>query len=87
MIGWPEAIVAAVVVAAIAAIESARLSTRSEVDCEAAKASQGEQYRKLLASYESLVRDTHENEAAIRADIADIRLRVESIERMMKEVS
>ncbi len=45
-----------------------------------------EQYHALATDYESLAKETRDAQKTMPADLAEIRKRVESIERMMREV-
>jgi len=53
---------------------------------EEAQAKHGEQYHTLAADYEALAREMRDASAAIRSDLATMLERVDSIERMMREV-
>jgi len=46
----------------------------------------GGQYHLLATDYGSLAKETRDLQKAMQADLAEIRKRVESIERMMREV-
>ena len=53
---------------------------------KAEKGKSGEQYRALAAAYEGLAKETRDGQKAMQADLAELRKRAESIERMMREV-
>lgn len=85
-IGWPLAIMVVFIIIGVVAVASAVIGGRAQVAQEEAKGKYGEQYRMLAADYETLAKETRDAQAAIRADVAEIRAKVESIERMMREV-
>jgi ribosome-binding protein aMBF1 (putative translation factor) len=64
--------------------------SRSRISAQVAKeevqAQHAEQYRALAADYETLARETRDATAAMRSDLATMLERVDSIERMMREV-
>ena len=53
---------------------------------EKEKAKGGEQFKTLSADYEKLAKETRDVQAAMAADLTDMRVKVESIEKMMREV-
>jgi ribosome-binding protein aMBF1 (putative translation factor) len=85
-IGWPEALVIAIIVIGGVALISTWVASRAGVASEKAKGTNVEQYGKLVADYEDLTRETREVQAAMQADLAGLREKVASIERMMREV-
>ncbi|HEY3316849.1 MAG TPA: hypothetical protein VGK50_00280 [Coriobacteriia bacterium] len=85
-IGWPLAVVAVAIVIGIVAVLSTVLAARGAVATEEAKGKYGEQYRMLAADYEKLAKETRDVQAAMRTDLDDLRAKVESIEKMMREV-
>jgi len=85
-IGWPVVVVLAIIMVGVSAVLSAVVAGRAQVASEAEKGKSGEQYRVLAADYEGLAKETRDVQKAMRADLAELRKRVESIERMMKEV-
>ena len=58
----------------------------AQVAKEEAQAKHAEQYRTLAADYETLARETRDATSALRSDLATMLERVDSIERMMREV-
>lgn len=85
-IGWPVVVVLAIVMVGVAAVLSAVIAGRAQVASEAEKGKSGEQYRALATDYEGLAKETRDVQKAMQADLAELRKRVESIERMMREV-
>ena len=86
-IGWPAAVIVLVTIVGVVSVVSAVIAARAAVAQEEAKGKYGDQYRTLAADYEALARETREVQAAMQADLADLRRNVESIERMMREVA
>jgi ABC-type transport system involved in cytochrome bd biosynthesis fused ATPase/permease subunit len=83
---WPLAVILAIVVIGAVALISTLVASRAGVKAEEAKAKGGEHYRALAADYEALARETRDLQAAMQADLAELRTKIESIERMMSEV-
>jgi hypothetical protein len=86
-ITWPVAIIVIFVAVMVGSAVMAYMSGRSSLAIEEAKGRNGEQYRALAANYEELAKETRDSTAAIRADLATMRERVDSIDKMMREVS
>ena len=84
---WPVALVVIVLVILVGSIAMTYLSSRSQVAVEEAKGKYGDQYRTLTASYEELARSLRDSTVAMQADLAAMRQRVDSIEKMMREVN
>jgi flagellar basal body-associated protein FliL len=63
------------------------MSGRSSLAIEEAKGRNGEQYRALAANYEELAKEMRDATSAIQVDLAAMRERVDSIDKMMREVS
>jgi ribosome-binding protein aMBF1 (putative translation factor) len=51
------------------------------------KAKGHEEYRALAERYEALVRESREAQTAVQADLAAVRVSVEAIASMMRDVS
>jgi hypothetical protein len=95
-ISWPVAAIVMMVLFIIGIIVLAFLTGRpgslersrlnAEVAKEEARAKYGEQYRQLAADYETLARGLREDTSAMRSDLTTLVERVDSIERMMREV-
>ncbi len=84
--GWPEALVAAIVIFSASMGFIAVAAGRSTVRAEEAKGKNGEQYRVLAAEYETLAKETRDAAKAMQADLAELREKVGSIEHMLQEV-
>lgn len=95
-ISWPVAAIVVALVIIIGMIIMGTLSSRpgslsrSRISAQAAKeevqAQHAEQYCTLAADYEALARETRDATAAMQSDLATMLERVDSIERMMREV-
>ena len=83
---WPEAIVVVIGIIGVVAVLSTVLGGRAAVAAEEAKGKYGEQYRMLSDDYEKLAKEMRDVQAAMQADIGEMRAKVESIEKMMREV-
>ena len=84
--GWPVAIIVIIVVLGVVALLSTIVAGNASVASEEAKGKNGEQYRMLAADYETLAKELRDATSAIQADLATMLERVDSIERMMREV-
>ena len=95
-ISWPVAAIVVALVIIIGMIIMGTLSSRpgslsrSRISAQVAKeevqAQHAEQYRTLAADYETLAREMRDATSAIQSDLATMLERVDSIERMMREV-
>ena len=86
-ISWPGAIIVIFVAIMIGSAAVAWMSGRSSLAIEEAKGRNGEQYRTMAVSYEELAKEMRDSTSAIQADLAAMRERVDSIDKMMREVS
>ncbi|MHB8060688.1 MAG: hypothetical protein ACYDHO_07650 [Gaiellaceae bacterium] len=84
--GWPEATVIVFVIIGVIAFASTLAAGKAAVWTEEAKGKYGEQYRKIAADYETLAKETRDTTSAIQADLATLREKVDSVEKMMREV-
>jgi outer membrane murein-binding lipoprotein Lpp len=84
--GWPLAVVVAIVVIGVVAVLSTIVAGNASVAAEKAKGEYGEQYRMIAADYETLAKETRDAAQAMQADLAEMREKVDSIEHMMREV-
>jgi len=80
--GWPEAIVIVFVLMGVITLTAGKASAWAEE----AKGKYGEQYRKIAADYETLAKETRDTTTAIQTDLAALREKVDSVEKMMREV-
>jgi len=84
--GWPLAVVIAIVVIGVVAVLSSIVAGNASVAAEKAKGEYGEQYRMIAADYETLAKETRDAAKAMQSDLAELRKKVDSIEKMMREV-
>ena len=85
-IGWPVAFIAVFLIIGLVAVISTIYAARAAVEGEQVKGKHEEEYRALAATYETLARETREVQAAMQADVATLREKIDSIEKMMREV-
>lgn len=85
-IGWPLAIVLVAIVLGGVSLLATQMAAKAGVAGEEAKGKYGEQYRMLAADYEKLAKEMRDSQLAMQGDLADMRAKVESIEKMMREV-
>ena len=85
-IGWPVAFIAVFFIIGIVAVISTIYAARAGVEAEKAKGKHEEEYRALAATYETLARETREIQASAGAELTALREKVDSIEKMMREV-
>ncbi|MGB7540070.1 MAG: hypothetical protein WBM17_16130 [Anaerolineales bacterium] len=78
-IDWPEALIIMVVIVAGAGLISGVLNHPHDVALKTIS-------EKYAGQYQALSQETRELQKAMQADLAEIRAKVESIERMMREV-
>ena len=83
---WPLAFVIMVCLGAAAGVVSEFIKSRSRSALDEAEAKYAEQYRLLAAGYETLVKETRDNQSAIAADLSDLQKKVEGIEKILREV-
>ena len=84
--GWPLAVVLAVVVFGVFVVVVTVVAARMSIAAEQAKAGSGEHYRKIAADYETLARETREAAGSMQSLLGELRQKIESIEKMMREV-
>ena len=85
-IGWPVAIVLVALVLGGVSLLATWLAANSSAAIEEAKGRNGEQCRTLSADYEKLALETRDKVKTIQSDLATLREKVDSIEKMMREV-
>jgi hypothetical protein len=83
---WSVAVIVMVVLVFLGCIALAFIDIRGKTAQEEAKGKYGEQYRMIAADYETLAKETREATQAIQSDLATMLARVDSIDRMMREV-
>jgi type II secretory pathway pseudopilin PulG len=84
--GWPLVVVIAIVVIGGVALLSTVVAGNASVAAEKAKGEYGEQYRLIAADYEKLAQETSDAAKVMQTDLATLRAKVDSIEKMMREV-
>ncbi len=84
---WSVAVIVIVVLVFVGSVALALVDVRGKVAKEEAKGKYGEQYRMLADDYEKLAKETRDATQAIQSDLATMLERVDSIDRMMREVS
>ncbi|HEY4976142.1 MAG TPA: hypothetical protein VII05_02165 [Gaiellaceae bacterium] len=84
--GWPLAVILIIVIIGAVALLSTIVAGNAGVAAEAEKGKNGEQYRLLAADYETLAKETRDAATAMKADLATLREKVDSVEKMMREV-
>jgi Tfp pilus assembly protein PilO len=84
---WPVALIVIILLIMVGSAGMAYMSSKSAVAIEEAKGRNGEQYRTLAATYEELAKEMRDSTSAMQADLAAMRERVDSIDKMMREVS
>ena len=85
-IDWPMAFIVMIAIGACAGVVSEFIKSRSRSAQDEAGAKYAEQYRTIAANYETLVKGTQEAQAAIQNELGDMQKKVDSIEKMLKEV-
>jgi uncharacterized protein YoxC len=78
-IDWPVAMIIVVLIVAVAGVSSGILNHPHDVALKIIS-------EKYASQYQALAQETRDLQKAMQADLADIRAKVESIERMMREV-
>jgi hypothetical protein len=84
---WPAALLIMFLVFVVLVAASEPTRRRHELQMAEVKAKGHEEYRALAEKFEALARETRDAQAAIQADLAAVRVSVEAIETMMREVS
>ena len=85
--GWPEVVIIAVVVIGAVALISTVVAARASERSEETKGKWTGEYQKLVGDYEALAQEMKDGQTAMQADLAGLREKVESIEKMMREVA
>jgi membrane protein required for beta-lactamase induction len=85
-IDWPVAFIILALIAAVGGLGAEALKHRLNASERDVKAEYEERYRMLASDCTSLAKEMHEDQKAVRSDLADMRAKVESIERMMRDV-
>ncbi|MBN2256274.1 MAG: hypothetical protein JW704_00330 [Anaerolineaceae bacterium] len=85
-IEWPVAIIIIVLIAAIGGVGPELVTRKSKNTHDAIEAEFGRQYQDMAQNYESLAQELREGQAKMQSDLAELRKKVDSMERMLKEV-
>ncbi len=83
---WPAALLIMFIIFVVVVAASEPKRRRHELKMAEVKAKGGEQYRVLAEKFEQLAAETHDVQTAMQADLAAVRISVESIEQMMRDV-
>ena len=86
-LGWPEAVLIMFVILAVGVALGGPTRRRHALELAEIKAKEHEQYQALAEKFEGLARDTRDAQAAMQADLAAVRVSVQAIETMMRDVS
>jgi hypothetical protein len=78
-IDWPLAMIITVLIVAVAGVSSGILNHPHDVALKTLS-------EKYASQYQTLAQETRDLQKAMQTDLAEIRAKVESIERMMREV-
>ena len=78
-IDWPAAMIIVVLIVAVAGVSSGILNHPHDVALKTIS-------EKYASQYQALAQETRDLLKAMQADLAEMRAKVESIERMMREV-
>ncbi len=76
---WPLAMIITVLIVAVAGVSSGILNHPHDVALKTLS-------EKYASQYQALSQETRDLQKAMQTDLAEIRAKVESIERMMREV-
>ncbi len=78
-IDWPLAMIITVLIVAVAGVSSGILNHPHDVALKTLS-------EKYASQYQALAQETRDLQKGMQTDLADMRAKVESIERMMREV-
>ena len=84
---WPAVILIMFVILAVGVALGGPTRRRHALDLAEIKAKGHEQYQALAEKSEALARETRDAQAVMQADIAALRVSVQAIEAMMREVA
>jgi hypothetical protein len=84
---WPAAILIMFVILAVGVGVGGPNRRRHALQLAEIKASGHEEYKALAEKFEALAQETRDAQAAMQADLGAVRVSVEAIEKMMREVS
>jgi len=78
-VDWPLAMIITVLIVAVAGVSSGILNHPHDVALKTLS-------EKYASQYQALAQETRDLQKGMQTDLADMRAKVESIERMMREV-
>lgn len=84
---WPAAILIMFVIFVAAIAIGGPTRRRHELQVTELKAKGHEEYQALAEKFEALAQETRDAQAAMHADLAAVRVSVQAIETMMRDVS
>ena len=87
LLDWPMVILIMFVIFVVVVVAQEPRRRRHELQMTELKAKGSEEYSALAGKYEALALETRDAQAAMRADLAAVRVSVEAIESMMRDVS
>ncbi len=85
-ISWPVALIVVAVIAAATYFVTAFGLRGMSMESDKSAADKADDYRKLLDQFSALSEELKKGQADMAADLADVRAKVDSVERMMREV-
>ena len=85
-IEWPVALIILVLIVVVGAIASGILNRPHDVALKIISEKYATQYQALVSDYAALSKETKALQQAMQTDLAEMRAKMESIERMMREV-
>jgi hypothetical protein len=83
---WPLAMIIVVLIVAVAGVSSGILNHPHDVALKTISEKYAAQYQGLASDFAALAKETRDLQKAMQTDLAEMRAKVESIERMMREV-
>jgi hypothetical protein len=86
-LGWPEAILIMFVILAVGVALGGPTRRRHALELAAVNAKGHEAYQALAEKFEGLAKETRDAQAATQTDLAAVRVSVQAIETMMRDVS
>jgi hypothetical protein len=84
---WPAAILIMFVILSVGVAIGGPTRRRHALQLAEIKAKGHEEYQVLAEKFEALARETRDAQAAMQADLAAVRVSVQAIETMMRDVS
>jgi polyhydroxyalkanoate synthesis regulator phasin len=85
-IDWPLALIMMVTIGACAGVVSEFVKSRARSAQDEAGAKYAEQYRIISADYDTLLKESRDSQAAIQSELVELHKKVDSIEKLLREV-